>query len=477
MLLFHRTRRALSLTEVLISIFVMAIGMISLLVLFIVGLQNARAGLDMGRMAMSASTGQADSEAPHVIVTPITNTAPAIVGVSSRSLRNDWVYSPDSILHMWRYIGLNPYLAPFINNRPDFLVHGADPSMGTMGTWTFDERVSPLGTVVVPPGSPIPTVVEPPVLVDPQPAARWYGQPNPTSKFPYQVGANVPNDPLANIPTPLITLGLPSALRPLFSLGIPRATTLPLGFTLRDTLLGTSLPDEVAFGNDGNAGIYPTAIPPTGPRAYTRDNRFAWAYLCRWPNYDTPEICDVTMVAFIGRPDGGGVSQLPPGEVSYISAPQTSLAAGLEIPANNFGRMFIKGSTTAVVRLTTGLPMAAKAGDWILDNTFILPEYDPTNVITINGVSVIATAPFLDRFNPATVVAFPAPGNPLRPGIAGGYFYKITGITDVQVDPVSGFQYQVLTIDRPARSDGFVGTMITGVADVIEKGVGRMPAR
>ena len=42
MFLAHRARRALSLTEVLIAIFVMAIGMISLLVLFIVGLQNAR---------------------------------------------------------------------------------------------------------------------------------------------------------------------------------------------------------------------------------------------------------------------------------------------------------------------------------------------------------------------------------------------------------------------------------------------------
>ena len=68
MFLTHRTRRALSLTEVLIAIFVMAIGMISLIVLFVVGLQNARWGLDSGRLAMMASNGNAVSESPHTNV-------------------------------------------------------------------------------------------------------------------------------------------------------------------------------------------------------------------------------------------------------------------------------------------------------------------------------------------------------------------------------------------------------------------------
>jgi hypothetical protein len=121
--------------------------------------------------------------------------------------------------------------------------------------------------------------------------------------------------------------------------------------------------------------------------------------------------------------------------------------------------------------------MATKAGDWLFDNTLILPEY--------NENFPLLKAPFLDTFLPDGPQAGPllitvgGVTQPLRPGLCGGYFYKITGITDVRDASGTGAGpfYQVLTLDRPARSDGFVGTMITGIADVIEKGVGRMPAR
>jgi hypothetical protein len=301
--------------------------------------------------------------------------------------------------------------------------------------------------------------------------------------LPFHVGTT---GPLLNpyLPFDLYTLPqVPSAasLRPMFvdpslsngsytaSLGLPRSTlvyypTNPLGMSS-----DTTLPDEINFADKAQPF-------PLTPGPYQNDRRFSVAYLCRWPDLAKPEICDVTQVLYTGRPNGGGVMSTPPGEVNYRSRTETSFAAGFEVAQPGFpqgyGRLFIKGSTTAVVWLESGSAAAIKPGDWILDNTFILPEYNETPTY------INYKAPFLDTYLPNPLLVGPVGSQlPLRAGLAGGYFYKIVGITDVQIDTASGLQYQIITLDRPARSDGFVGTMITGVADVIEKGVGRMPAR
>ena len=85
-------------------------------------------------------------------------------------------------------------------------------------------------------------------------------------------------------------------------------------------------------------------------------------------------------------------------------------------------------------------------------------------------------APFIDEYHPLAVyVTSAAPLRVLRPGLVGGHFYKILDISPVQV--VGGAFYQTITLDRPARSDGFSACYISGIADVIVKGLGRMPQR
>ncbi|HQR42785.1 MAG TPA: hypothetical protein PLX97_08875, partial [Gemmatales bacterium] len=87
-------------------------------------------------------------------------------------------------------------------------------------------------------------------------------------------------------------------------------------------------------------------------------------------------------------------------------------------------------------------------------------------------------APCLDQFDPTAVYTFPQPmGRPhtLRPGVIGGHFYKVIDIGPLK--SVGGVFFQTITIDRPAKSDGFSATVLAGVADVITKSVGRMPHR
>lgn len=461
MILSRTSRRALSLTEVLIAIFVMAIGMISLLVLFIVGLQNARWGLDNGRLAMMASNGNAVSESAHTNVE--TGAGVPVVRVdTSYSLRTDQASNLASIKSIWTPlpVGTLPLMTPLLG-RNYFLM--TDPTTWAGSTkWTFATNLNAIAGV--PTGA---ALVYPPVMIDPIVVSNllWI---NAVTGLPFHVGATSPQ---INPYLPFTFENLPQVastapLRPLFggataTLGLPRSTlvyypTNPLGVNS-----DTTLPDEINFADKAQPF-------PASPGPYQNDRRFSVSYLCRWPDLTKPEICDVTQVLYTGRPNGGGVMSTPPGEVNYRSNIATSTAGMGDL----LGRFFVKGNTTAVVWLENGLPMAAKAGDWILDNTFILPEYNET------AAYITYKAPFLDTYvpNPLTINGANGPLQ-LRAGLAGGYFYKVVGITDVQTDPVSGLQYQVLTLDRPARSDGFVGTMITGVADVIEKGVGRMPAR
>jgi len=53
----------------------------------------------------------------------------------------------------------------------------------------------------------------------------------------------------------------------------------------------------------------------------------------------------------------------------------------------------------------------------------------------------------------------------------------VLDVSSVRQVPATGLFFQTLTLDRPARSDGFSATVLSGVADVIIKGVGRMPQR
>jgi hypothetical protein len=193
-------------------------------------------------------------------------------------------------------------------------------------------------------------------------------------------------------------------------------------------------------------------------------------------------VCDVTAVVFNARPDNGGLSTFPPGESTYTSDLQASTLGGIEVGGpTNFGRVFVKGLSQAVIKLGSPEPSKLKVGDWILDSTMILPDY--------NDAFPLERAPFLDEFDPRPMASGgfgnyyrfpPAPAAPLRslqPGLVGGHFYKVLDISEVRRSPFGGPHFQTITLDRPAKSDGFTITHLAGIADVITKGVGKMPQK
>lgn len=477
-------RPGFTLTEVLMAMFVMAIGMISLLALFPAGFLNARWALDTEQVSRGAANAQSMSEIPRVGVQPHPPGFMPVVMGTSQSVRNDDSYRPETGNGAmgWQVCANVAVTAlPTIIGRDTFLKIPVTAPAPFGGTWTFNQNINVGPPVSITTALPILTnsqVRYPPVFVDPFIADLFVD--TTTTRLPYHVGANDPTRlPFRMVATPEVS---PAAtFRPNWSLGIPRFS---LSQYLRDSSAGPLTPallqavilrkqseismgDEIDFGRNGQPNINNNV-----PGQYASQRRFSWAYMCHWYDYATPEVCDVFTVVFNNRPDNGGIPLPPPGivpgETTYSGLPAVSAAAGIESGTEIFGRIFVKGLNQAAIRLTSPEPMKAKVGDWILDSTLILPEF--------NDAFPGEKAPFLDRYHiDATYVVSTAPVRTLRPGLAGGHFYKILDISTVQ--QVGGVYFQTITLDRPAKSDGFSACMIAGIADVIVKGVGRMPQR
>jgi len=430
-----RHRKGFTLTEVLIAMFVMAIGMISLMALYPAAWQQMKWALDNEQVARAAANAQATTEIPHMQVTP----GGVLMG-TAQSVRNDNLYRPETSNGSLFFRIAGPITGPALGGRTTFLI---DP--GT-GGWTFSTDLA----AYVPAGM---RVKFPPVFVDPLVASAFVDL---ATNIPYFVGA----DNLANIPFGTRAAG--GIFPPRVTVGIPRSSMSQYvndtGALMLRMQTETSMGDEINFDTNGQ--------PLTGGTPlFARQRRFTWAYMCTWPDYKMPELCEVSAVMFNSRPSFPGT--FPTGEVSYGSTIPVSSAAGID----GTGKVFVKGLTQAAINLPSAQPLNLKAGDWILDSTFILPDYDPA--------FPNEKLPFLDTYV-AAPVAFPQPAGPphqLHFGLVGGHFYKVLDVSEVRREPFAGQYFQTITLDRPARSDGYAATILTGVADVITKSVGRMPQR
>lgn len=452
-----RPRKGFTLTEVLMAMFVMAIGMISLLALFPAAFQQAKWALDNEQVARAAGNAQSMTEMPHMAVTqlPVAGSVP-IVSSTSQSVRDDDRYRPElsNGNMMWNVSPAVTFTGQL--GRQFFLVDT------TNKTWTYSPDIN-----IALPGT---RVKFPPVFVDPvnaDPTISIFI--DPISSIPFLVGAS--NPPAAMLPFAAVggswTTVDTATLRPKISLGIPRSS---MSQYVRDPGTGTrlrmqneiSMGDEINFDTNGQPMV-------SGGSQFARQRRFTWAYMCNWPDYANPSVCEVTAIMFNTRPDNGGLSTMPPGEVTLGGNNIAANAAGTD--STVLGRVFVKGLTQATIFIGSTLqPINLKVGDWILDSTLILPEY--------NDAFPTEKAPFLDTYNPTFMYGFPAvaPVRFLRPGLVGGHFYKVMDVSEPRLAPGAGF-FQTVTLDRPAKSDGFSVTIISGIADVITKSVGRMPQR
>jgi hypothetical protein len=378
-----QARRGLSLTEVLIAIFVMAIGMIALLVLFPLGMLNMAWALKNNRISQAVGGANSIAELPNANA------------IGQRfSLRDDGWYQSE--------------------------IQGS-PAAGTpypdLGTWN---------TTALPPvwnwnfawASPATPMV---VFVDPIGEAALGA---PTRPGNYVGGYN---------PFAIPNLGL--------QVGVPRVSTSQTSKNPIAARNWCSQEDDVTFNGDGSA-----TVDPLTPFV-ERGRRYSWAYVCRWPRFTDSSVVEMSVPVYSARPaplplPGAQVST----ELSYRGGggfpPPATPPAWWQMLA------FAQGSTTAKVLLPqqqAGASLPIKRGDWIFDNTLIIP---------------------------------PMAGTPPQPQpipLANGYFYKVIGISDAYQN-ANGW-VQDLQLDRPAKNFGFAVVVLKGLADVKEKSDGRMPVK
>jgi hypothetical protein len=387
-----------------------------LLVLFPVGLLNVHWAVQNNRLAQAAANAAAVAEMPHI----------DRVMQQRFTLRDDPAYT----------------VALQTANYPGPALFNA-----ATGAWNFDQATGFLNA-------------GPPIFVDPIGCNTW---PDTTGV------ANTPT--LTNATAPLpgpygvrygrgigLTLGRSStyAAIPIAGLGthigIPRVTTsfAPVSAAgLAAARNWCSLEDDIDFAVNGEPTGRNVAVPPAIP--VERGRRYSWAYMCRFPQWNNPNVVEMSVVLFSGRSVNGPVNAAAAAtayrsvsEYTYLGSPQvrtfpegTSLGLGTTIT----NLAFIRGQTEVIIRQTAGMPWPPKlrTGDYVLDSTVILPA------------------------NAAN-----------RMPLSNGYFYKVTAVNEPE--NLGGTPALRFQIEQPARASGFVATIMQGVVAVIEKSNGRMPA-
>ncbi|HMP02038.1 MAG TPA: prepilin-type N-terminal cleavage/methylation domain-containing protein [Gemmatales bacterium] len=442
-------RAGLSLTEVLIALFVMAIGMISLLALFPVGISNMHWALQDNRLALASANALAQAETvQHSVATG-----------RNFSLRSDPTY-----YNSLQLMNVPSLPAP---SRPFW-----DPSLPLPAVryWTFDTQRGAF----------------PPIYIDPIGTALNFC----TGSLGYSVGTGLscplpdPLHYLNAVPCNSVVLGNLNVQL----LSIPRVSStnvLAVG-NLQAALQVCSQEDDLEFDENGQPTLTNPGAGPAGQRVVQRERRYSWAYMCRWPRAADAGVVDMSVVIYNGRRltiSGLAPDLLITGEQRY---PKPDGPHGF-VPGT--GAEFRMGSNQVTIFLGASTePSPWKANTWILDNTLILPQPVPVTAL-LPGVGSVATfyyGPLLDRLQnvpvpgvlPNGLAVTAGVGLPARSGLASGHFYRVVAAGDIEPNPsLPGTFMQRLTIDRPAKTDGYDAVFMSGVVQVIEKNIGRMPAR
>lgn len=463
-----RPRRGLSLTEVLIALFVMAIGMISLLALFPIGISNMHWAMQDSRLGLASAQAIAQAESTQYI-------QGASGAGRNFNLRSDPGYRA---------------LRQLTDNTGTQFVFWD----GLLGNWRFDTQrgsyppvyVDPIGTALYPSAplaysgtEPLPPPLEP------------FGLPI----VGYSIGAG--GNATAADPVQIFN-GYPfGSYR---AMGIPRIG-ISSGITgLESALRLCAQEDDMAFDPTGRPIV---VNPGAGQAVVQRDRRYSWAYMCRWPRASSTDVVDMSVVIYNARnlsnPNLGNVSGglRTTGEVRY---PHPDPTGGPNARIGGTGARFTLGSNQVYIYVgNSPKPAPWRPNEWILDNTLVVPpNWINVTVQTGAGPQVIRYwGPLLDRLQnfpvPTSVNGLPVVaigGTPLPlpagtpwptvpSGLASGHFYRVVAVGGLEpsTDPLFPGYMQILTIDRPAKTDGYDAVYMPGVIQVIEKSLGRMPVR
>jgi hypothetical protein len=362
------TRTGATLTEVLVAIFVMAIGLLALLTLFPLGALSMAQAIRDDRTAHSGKNGYAIAQAIDILHDQVTlnvSNSPAGITVASA-------------------VGTTPANSTslFFNPYPDY--SQTQPATALSLYLPPDLLNNPIISFIAYDGPSYPVFVDPFGWTNI--GTRWVGY-NPVTAFPPPPFSGVagapgmlPRQPLSSVVT---------------SQAIDRWQTLTDDITFS---AGISPQESAAAGTPARG--------PAGSLPVQRENRYSWAWLMRLPNFKDPSTVDTNVVIYSGR------SRTSSGETAY--------------PGVIFGGYFDTTQTPAQVVTTKNfvdVPYPAnnhpnvRTGTWILDATMCY-----TTSVVIGGVPTTVTLPdphgyFYRVVGWTELGALPSP--PYPPGMQG----------------------------------------------------------
>lgn len=416
------TRPGVTLTEVLVAMFVMALGMTALLTLFPLGaFQIAQALKDdrCGQTAMQAD-GIVRTFWRHSVVAPL----------DSGQQPNAIVWALDDPNLLWRRPslpapspnGLSEPAGRFVNV---YLSPGGAHSLDAswMPNTTNGNPISSTAVAgdrylynsmseVPPPthtpavalyGVPVPRadVSSYPVLLDP---VGFHGRPTSNLREKVWAGFNTPGFPASRnaLRVPRRTFGaLPSLSFINPGAGPGAAPIDPITPTQFAAYSQCFLTDDMTFEvNAAPMAMDPSTGAPTASNNLQRQGRFSWSAMIQRPHNNKQTIADLTILVF----DGRAPFTIPPQEEIVVPA---SLTVGSRTMA-----------FSAPTRTAEQSPLVRKGG-WVMDGT----------IATINMNQ--AGAP-----------------NPVAVRVAN--FYRIVGVTEANVTPGGNTDY-VLDLETPVQ--------------------------
>jgi hypothetical protein len=411
-------RPGTTLTEVLIAIFIVAIGLMSLLTLFPLGLLQMGQAIKDDRCAQAAASAEGYFRAYFKSIWVNNQTGPLDGTLFSAGALNGTTDAmddpanlgplqtppqPAALFPVWQPIPPNPTspvaVAPAtlaVNNRPPIIPTTAvipsypmliDP-IGWETNYSFPPTASAMAN---PPG----------FAIRKSRKQWWFG-------YPLFGEPTVGQGQTRYIPRrtlPQIEAGLAGP-------NLSKATARP---DKSNILRLTSLLDDISF--DANASPDPNIL---GPNAVPREGRYKYAWFVRRPNNSVRTEVELTVIVYSGRPID-------------ISTPERVLRCD-----------FVQGSTSATIRFNAATDKPAlRRGQWILDSTM--------------------------------VTFAPGGGNPTP--TPHGFFYRVVDVDDstagilrVELQTPALATTNLANTANPQNTGGQV-TILANVAEVFNKGI------
>jgi hypothetical protein len=250
-------RNATTLVEVLVAIFVMAIGLLTLLTLFPLGALSMSQAIKDDRTAHAASNAAAMAEALNI----------------RNGLYGFWKLGRSSDSGSGPALDPDPFTNPGEPGNPL-------PNLNTVTNYdgpSYPVYVDPFGYWLY---------------------SRWI------AKEMQPVPLNFRGIPRRNMSSPSHPINNP----PILPLGGPGMTG--------EKYRWFGLMDDMTFQSDGsNQGL-----PVTNSGQVEREGRYTWAYLLRRPRYFEPKVVDLTVVVYSGRSDQLPLNEYAYGKVLFDPA-------------------------------------------------------------------------------------------------------------------------------------------------------------